>query len=96
MHLIQLNQDIRPLSEFRANVASFIEQVNKTNRPLVITNHGKTSVVLVNVNEYEAMMDKLELLQEMTEAERELDAGKGIPHAQARKAILSKLKNKGK
>ena len=52
MNRIQLDQDIRSLSEFRANVATFIQQVHKTNRPLVITSHGRSTAVLLNVSEY--------------------------------------------
>jgi len=37
MSRIRLDQDIQPLSEFRARVTSFIRQINKTHRPLVIT-----------------------------------------------------------
>ncbi|TQO61368.1 prevent-host-death family protein, partial [Vibrio cholerae] len=32
MNRIHLDQDIQPLSEFRAGVASFIKQINETRR----------------------------------------------------------------
>ena len=41
MSRIRLDQDIQPLSEFRAGVTSFIRQINETHRPLVITQRGK-------------------------------------------------------
>lgn len=40
------DQDIHPLSEFRAKVASFVQQVHQTHRPVVITHHGKSAAVL--------------------------------------------------
>ena len=88
MHRIQLSQDIRPLSEFRANVASFIQQVHKTNRPLVITHHGKSTAVLINVDGYEAMLEKLELLQDVHDAEQQVRQGKSVEHKIARARIL--------
>lgn len=36
-----IDQDIKPMSEFRSSVSSFIKQVHDTKRPLVITQHGK-------------------------------------------------------
>lgn len=90
MSRIQLSQDIRPLSEFRANVASFIQQVHKTSRPLIITHHGKSTAVLLNVDEYEALLEKLELLQDIHEAEQQIAEGKTMSLAQARKRLLKK------
>ena len=91
MHRLQLSEDIRPLSEFRANVASFIQQVRRTNRPLVITHHGKSTAVLMNVSEYEALLERLDLLGEIREAEKQLAAGQGVTQAAVKKRILQNV-----
>ena len=93
MHKIQLSQDIKPLSEFRANVASCIDQVNKTNRPLVITSHGKSAAVLLNVSEYESLIDKLELLEDVRKAEKQIVEGKTVRHAVVRNRVLKRLRD---
>ncbi len=41
MRKMFIDQNIRPMSEFRSGVASFVKQVHDTKRPLVITQHGK-------------------------------------------------------
>jgi prevent-host-death family protein len=46
-------------------LASFLKQVQETKRPLVITQHGKGAAVLLDVGEFEAMQEKLELLQDI-------------------------------
>jgi prevent-host-death family protein len=56
MDRIDLENDIRPLSEFRANTASMVTQVRKTGRPLVLTQHGKSAVVLLDVRLYQTML----------------------------------------
>jgi antitoxin YefM len=91
MHRLLLDQDIKPLSDFRANAAAFLKQVQKTKRPLVITSHGKSAAVLIDVSEYEALIDKIELLQDVHAAEQQLEAGKGTGHEEAKKQILEKL-----
>lgn len=53
MQRLRLDQDIRPLSEIRTGIASFIKQVHETKRPVVITHHGKGVAVLLDVREYE-------------------------------------------
>jgi len=72
MERIELDKDVKPISEFRANATNLIEQVNKTKRPLVITQHGKSSAVLLDVKEYEALLDKIELLSDLAEAEENI------------------------
>ncbi len=72
MERIELDKDVKPISEFRANATNLIEQVNKTKRPLVITQHGKSSAVLLDVREYEALLDKIELLSDLAEAEEDI------------------------
>jgi prevent-host-death family protein len=56
--------DIHSLSEFRANASGFISQVHTTKRPLVITQNGKSAAVLLDVDEYEKIIDKAGKLQD--------------------------------
>jgi len=90
MKRVQLDKDIQPLSEFRANAASMIEKIKKEHRPLVITQHGKSSAVLLDVSDYEQMIDTIELLQEINQARQEIEDGKGLEH----KEVMSSLKER--
>lgn len=40
MAMMRVDEDTRPLSEFRARVASFVRQVQETRRPMVLTQTG--------------------------------------------------------
>lgn len=91
MSRIHFDQDIQPLSEFRAGVASFIKQINETRRPLVITQRGKGVAVVIDVAEYEAMQEKIELLEEVQKAELQLASGQGVSNSDARSQVLAKL-----
>lgn len=92
MSRIQLDQDIKPLSEFRSSVTAFLKQVRETKRPLLITQHGKGSAVLMDVSEYEALQARLELLEDIHAAETQLANSEGIEHEDAKAQILNKLK----
>ena len=80
MNQIQLDEDIKSLSDFRANAASYIEQVKKGKRPLILTQHGKSSVVVIDVKNYQQLLDKIELLEEITTARKEIENGEGLDH----------------
>ena len=80
---VKPSEDIQPLSTFRANVASFIDQVRETERPLVLTQHGRSVAVLLGVDRYEALVDELELLRDVVTAEGELDSREHASQAEA-------------
>ena len=65
MASLRVSEDIRSLSEFRANVAAFVEQVRRTHRPLVLTQHGRSRAVLLDVAEYERLVERAELLEDV-------------------------------
>lgn len=91
MARVRVDEDIRPLSEFRAGVAKFVKQIHETRRPMVLTQRGRGVAVLVDVQEYEKMQERLEVLEEIYQAEEQIAEGKGISHEDAKSRILSKL-----
>jgi antitoxin YefM len=91
MQRINLEQDIKPISEFRANAASLVQQVRHTKRPLIITQQGKSAAVLIDVTEYENLLARLELLEDIEMADTQLNEDLGISHRVARKKALERL-----
>ena len=89
MEPFSFSQDIQPLSTFRGNVTGYIKQVQSTHRPLVITIHGRSAAVLLDVVKYEEIMERLELLPDIHLAERQLADGTGINHDEALKQALA-------
>jgi antitoxin YefM len=88
----RLSRDIRPLSEFRANTAAFIRQVQESRRPLVLTQHGRGAAVLLNVTEYEKLLERAELLEDVRNAEAQLARGEGIDHEAAKQKVLDRIR----
>lgn len=91
MQRIFLDQDVKPISEFRANAASLVQQVQRTKRPLVITQQGRSAAILLDVSEYEKLLAKIELLQDVHTAENQIDDGQAITQSAARRKALRRL-----
>jgi prevent-host-death family protein len=89
MNQISFAQDIQPLSTFRSNVSGFINQVQSTHRPLIITNHGRSAAVLLDVVMYDKLMEQLALLQDIQMAERQIVDGNGVNHEDALAQVLA-------
>lgn len=92
MQRLNIDQDIRPMSEFRTGMASFLKQVHDTKRPLVITQYGKGVAVLIDVGEYESMQEKIEVLQGIHTAMAQVETGGGVSHNEAKATLLRRIK----
>jgi antitoxin YefM len=92
MSSIRVSEDIRPLSEFRANAAAFVQHVRQSRRPLVLTQRGRGAAVLLDIAEYERLVERAELLEDIAAAEEQITAGEGVEHEDAKQQILSRLR----
>jgi prevent-host-death family protein len=57
-----------------------LEQVQRTKRPVILTQYGRSAAVLLDVEAYEALVDEVAVIRDLRTAESQLDAGLGIPH----------------
>lgn len=60
-----LEADIKPVSDFRANSASLLRQVRESGRPIVLTQRGRSAAVVVDVGTYQALLDELDELRDV-------------------------------
>ena len=88
----RLSRDIRPLSAVRAKTDEFVRQVRETRRSIVLTQHGRGAAVLLDVGEYERLVERAELAEDIRMAEEQLARGEGVSHEEARERILSRLR----
>ncbi len=92
MAVLKPSQDVQPLSAFRANAAGFLDQVRSTKRPLVLTQHGKSAAIVLDVDQYEALVDEIEVIRDIRQAKAELARGEGIPHEEVVAELRARLK----
>ena len=92
MKRLRVEQDIQSVSAFRSNAAKLIEQVQANKRALVLTQRGRSAAVVLDAAEYDRLIEKLELLQDVQHANTQIAAGKGVPEKKAYKALLGRSK----
>jgi antitoxin YefM len=92
MKRVRVNEDIRSMSEFRTGIASFLKQIHDTKRPMIITQHGKGVAVLLDAGEYEAMQERIELLQDIQTSIGQIETDQGVDHDQAKRTVLDRIR----
>ena len=81
------SEDIRPVTEFRANASAVLEQLATTRRPVILTQHGRSAAVLLDVQAYEALLDEVALLRDIKTAEAQVARGQVRSHATVAKRL---------
>ena len=88
---ISLSNDIEPLSEFRKKSADFVKRLKKEKNPIVLTQHGKSAAVLLDVTEYERISKKMEMLEDLLEAKQQVEQDNTFNMMDAKKRIEDHL-----
>ncbi len=61
--MINLSQDIHPLTDFKRNTSDFMSKMKKTRRPVVLTVNGKAELVVQDAKSYQQILERLERLE---------------------------------
>lgn len=91
MPRLRPSADVRPVTEFRANAAALLDQVQKTKRPMILTQHGRSAAVLLDVAVYEDLLDKVALLRDVRTGEKQVAAGEGAAHGAVAKRLRARI-----
>jgi prevent-host-death family protein len=68
---------IIPISDLRQDAAGVIRRVTATDQPVVITQRGRASAVLVSTEAYERTQHENEILRILARGDAEITAGLG-------------------
>ncbi|MFK0732143.1 MAG: type II toxin-antitoxin system Phd/YefM family antitoxin [Gloeotrichia echinulata GP01] len=67
------------ISEFQRNTKYYVQQLQKTHKPLVLTVNGEAALVIQDAESYQQLLDELELarsLVAMKKSQEEFATGK--------------------
>jgi prevent-host-death family protein len=80
--MLDINNDIDSLSNFKRNTPEFLRQLKKTGHPVVLTINGKAELVVQDTASYQKLMELAERAERMDALKASIEdmkAGKVIP-----------------
>lgn len=80
-------RSVRPVTEIKRHATEVIAEVRRSRRPVLITEHGRSAAVLLDVESYEALLSRLEVLEGISRGERAFAEGRVVSHAAAAKRL---------
>jgi len=84
---IRPSTDVRAVTEFRAHASEVLRQVHSTKRPLILTQNGRSSAVLLDVDVYEDLLDQLAFMKSVQTGLAQADAGQVIAHEEVERRL---------
>ncbi len=79
---LSIADDIVPVTDLKANAASWIEALAERDSPIVVTQHGRAAAVLLSPRAYDALTSRARFVAAVEEGLRDADAGRSIPHSE--------------
>jgi prevent-host-death family protein len=80
------------VTTLKRNATKILTQLVRDQSPVLITQHGIPTAYLVDVVTYEALQNRLRLLEGIARGERAIQEGRTSTHSQAKKRLKRWLK----
>jgi len=90
---MKMSEDIRPVTYLKSRTADLLAQVNKTKRPVIITQNGEARGVLQDTESFESMKAAIAILKLLVQGEEDVRKGDVIPHDEVFRRIENRLKS---
>ena len=84
---------IEPVTVLKTRSAELIRQAQETGQPIIITQNGKPTAVLQDVESFQRQREALTLLKILAKGDQELSEEKLISHDEVMRRIERKLKD---
>lgn len=75
------------VTTLKRKATEMIAEIQEAHRPVLITQHGRPAAYLVDVKSYEALHERLALMESIARGERAVEEGRTVTHEEARKRM---------
>ena len=69
---ISLKEDINSISYFKSNFNQILDKMVENHRPMILTQNGKSAGVFLDIETWENLIKKIQVLKMINEGERSL------------------------
>lgn len=84
---MQLKAQTKPLTEVRRHTSEVFEEVRATKQPVVVTEHGRSAGVIMDPEMYDALQERLRVLEEIALGEVDVAAGRTAPWSDVKRRL---------
>jgi prevent-host-death family protein len=89
--MLNLVEDIKSISYVKSHTAEVMRQVEEKNNPMVITQNGEARAVLMDVKQYQNIINTINLLKILSIGENDIKNKRVYSHEQIQKKVKTIL-----
>ena len=86
---MNITSEIKSITYLKSKAADLLNQINETNRPVIITQNGEPRAVLQDPKSYENMRNAIGILKLVSRGEADVKNGK----AKSQEAVFNDIEN---
>ncbi|MCM2359958.1 MAG: type II toxin-antitoxin system Phd/YefM family antitoxin [Geobacteraceae bacterium] len=83
----KFSEDIVPLSDMKVNPGRVVNQVDKTHRPVLLTNRGRGVAIVQSLKDYETETEERSFLRGVVQGLMDLEEGREVNLADVKKRL---------
>ena len=83
----KFSEDVVPLSDMKINPGRVVSQVDKTHRPVLLTNRGRGVAVVQSLKDYETEAEERVFLRGVVQGLMDLEEGREMTLAEVKKRL---------
>ncbi|MFC4252101.1 type II toxin-antitoxin system Phd/YefM family antitoxin [Sinimarinibacterium flocculans] len=80
------------VTTLKRQATELLSEIEQSREPILITQHGLPSAYLVDVETYEALQQRMGLLEGIARGEKAIEEGRTVSHAEAKKRMARWLR----
>ena len=83
----KFSEDIVPLSDLKVNPGRFVNQIDTTHRPVLVTSRGRGVAVLQSLRDYEADAEERAFMKAVVQVFADIEEGRTLSLTDAKKRL---------
>ncbi len=80
------------VTSLKRRATEILDELSESRDPVLITQHGRPAAYLIDVESYEALNERLAVMEVIARGEKDIREGRTLTHAQAKKRMAKWLK----
>jgi prevent-host-death family protein len=77
----------KPVTELKRHATEILADLEEQRRPVLITEHGRSTAVLLDIESYRELLDRMALLEGIARGERAIVEGRVVSHTAAKQRL---------
>ncbi len=88
---MKLSKSVRPISYLKAHASEILNHMGNDKETLIITQNGEAKAALMDIREYEEMMESMAMLRLISQSKNSIEKTRTKPLREAFKSIRDEI-----